>query len=157
MVNIYIRLFLIPMPFCILLMLLDFCPFESSRIAFFLEFGLVSSIHSALLCERYFDFKSRTEKKFWAILFKLILFSMYFDISLLLGIFWLLLAFWLSFVTWDHLNTIQLLTLLPLHGSFVVSFLEQTLVWSEWSLKIVFWTFLTLVILQGLNMTWMCS
>ena len=121
MVTRYIRLFLIPMPFFILLMLLDFCRFESSLIAFFLKFGSGPSIHSVLLCERYFIFNSWTEKNFWAILFKLILFSMSFDICFLPGRFWLLLAFWLSFVAWDHLNIIQLLTLLPLHGSFVVS------------------------------------
>ena len=138
MVNRYICLFLIPIPICILLMLLDFCPFESSLIDFFLNFSSGPSIHSVLLCERYFDFNSQTEKKFWAILFKLILFSMYFDICLLLGRFWLLLSFWLSFVAWDHLNIIQLLTLLPLHGYFVVSLLGQTLMWSEWSLNIVF-------------------
>ena len=138
-------------------MLLEFCPFESSLIACFLKFGSSSSIHSVLLCERYFDFNSRTEKKFWAILFKLILFSMPFDICFLPGRFWLLLAFWISFVAWDHLNIIPLFTLLPLHGTFAVSLLGQTLVWSEWSLKIVFYNFLSLVILQGLSMTSMCS
>ena len=138
MVNIYIRLFLIPMPFCILLMLLDFCPFEPTLIALFLKFGSGSSIHSVLLCERYFDFNSLTEKNFWGILFKLILFSMCFDICLLLGIFWLLLAFWISFTAWDHLNIIQLFALLPFHGSFDVSLIGQYLVWSEWNLRIVF-------------------
>ena len=141
--NIYIRLFLIPMPFCILLMLLEFCPFESSQIDFFLNFSSGPSVHSVLFCERYFDFSSRIEKNFWAILFKLILFSMYFDICLLLGRFWLLLSFWLSFVAWDHLNIIQLFTLLPFHGSFVVTLLGQSLVWSEWNLKKVFYTFMS--------------
>ena len=138
MVNRHIRLFLFPMPICILLMLPDFFPFESSLIYFFMNFSSGHSIHSVLLCERYFDFNSRTEKNFLAILFKLILFSMCFDTYLLLGRFWLLLSFWISFVAWDHLNIIQLFTLLPFHGSFVVNLLGQSLVWSEWSLKIVF-------------------
>ena len=136
--NRYIRLFLIPMPFRILSMILEFCPFDSSRIYFFLKFGSGSSIHSVLLCERYFDFISRMEKNFWEILFKLILFTMYFDIFFLPERFWLLLSLWISFVAWDHLNIIQLFTLLPFHGSFAVSLLGQSLVWSEWSLKIAF-------------------
>ena len=98
-----------------------FIPFWVLLFSFFLNFNSGSSIHSVLLCERYFNFNSRTEKNFWAILFKLILFSMYFDICFLLGRFWLLLAFWISFVAWDHLNIIQLVTLLPFHGSFAIN------------------------------------
>ena len=147
MVNRYIRLFLIPMPFCILLMLLNFCNFDSSLIDLFLKFSLGSSIHSVLLCERYFDFNSRTEKNFRAILFKLILFSMYFDVLFSFRVIWL---FWhFGFHSWHGiiLNTIQLFTLLPFNGSFTISFLGHTLVWSECNLKIVFENFLTLVLL----------
>ena len=46
-----------------------------------------------------------------------------FDVCFLPGSFFTLLSFWLSFVAWDHLNIIQVLNLLPLHGSFVVSLL----------------------------------
>ena len=138
MVNRHICLFLIPMPICILLVLLDFCPFESSLISFFMKFGSVSSIHSVLLCERYFDFSSRTEKNFLANLIQTD-FVQY--------------VFWYMFASWDILTLVSLLafncgmgsfkyntvfTLLPFHGYFVVSLLRQSLVWSEWDLKIVF-------------------
>ena len=120
-----------------------------------LKFGLGSSIHIVLLCERYFSFNSQTMKNLWAILSKLILFSMSFDVCFLSGrlVSFCLLAFICGMGLFKYHTTVHP-TSFP--WVFVVSFLGQTLVWSEWSLKIVLWTFLTLVILQGLNRTSMC-
>ena len=145
MVSKYICLFLIPMSICTLLVLLEFCRFESSLIAFFLNFNSSPSIHSFLLCERYFDFNSRTKKKFGNLIHTDVVQH----------------VFWYIFASWDILTLIILLaldcgmgsfkyntlfTLLPFHGSFFVKPLGQSLVWNEWSLKIVFYTFLSLII-----------
>ena len=120
MVNNYIRLFLIPMPICILLMLLDFCPFDSSLIAFFLNFSSGPSIHSVLLCERYFYFNSRMEKNFGSLIHTDVVQH----------------VVWYIFASWEILTLVSLLsfncgmgsfkyntlfTLLPFHGSFAVT------------------------------------
>ena len=114
---------------CILLMLLDFLSFWVFPNCFlYLIFYSISSIHIVLLCERYFAFNSRTKKNLWAILS-----NWFYSVCLLMYCFlsriWLFWTF--GFHSWHGviLNTIQLLTLLPFHGSFDVSFLGHTLAW----------------------------
>ena len=137
MVNRYIHLFLIPMPICTLLVLLDFCPFESSLISCLLNFNSGPSIHNVLLCERYFDFNSRAENNFGNLIHTDVVQH----------------VFWYTFASWDILTLVILLdfgygmgsfkyntlfTLLPFHGSFAFTPLGQSLMWNEWSLKIIF-------------------
>ena len=102
MVNRYIHLFLIPMPICTLLVLLDFFPSESSRIAFFLNFNSGLSIHSVLLCEIYFDFNSRTDNNFGNIIHTDVVQH----------------VFWYIFASWDILTLVSLLDLYCGVGSF---------------------------------------
>ena len=108
------------MPTCILLMPLDFCPFESSLIAFFLNFNSGSFLHSVFLCERHFNFNSRTEKNFGNLV----------HTDVVQHLFWYIVASWeiltlVSLLAFDcgmgsfKYNT--LFTLLPFHGSFVVT------------------------------------
>ena len=133
--------------FCILLMLLDFYPFESSKLlsSFEIFIQVLPSILS--FCVRDILLSAHGRRR---------TFEQSYPTDFIQYVFWCMLSFWEIWLFWPFgihlwhgiiLNTIQLFTLLPFHGYFVVSFLGQTLVWSEWSLKIVLCTFLTLVIL----------
>ena len=136
MVNRYIYFFLIPMP---IFTFWCFWTFVLLSPPWLLSFWILVQAPLSIVsfCVRDILILTHGRRRTLAILFTVMWFSMCFGTYLLLGIFWLLLAFWLSFVAWDDLNIIQLFTLLSFHGSFVVILLGQSLVWSEWSLKIV--------------------
>ena len=135
MVNRYIRLFLIPMPFCTFFCFWTFVPFWILLFAFFLNFNLGSSIHSVLLCERCFNFNSRT-KNFGNLIHTNVVQHVFWYIFASLEILTIvsLLSLYYGMGSFKY-NT--LFILLPFHGSFVVTPLGQFLVWNEWSLKIV--------------------
>ena len=121
MVNRYIRLFLIPMPFFTFLCFWTFLPFWVLLFAFFLNFDSGSSIHSVLLCERYFNFNSWMENKFGNLIHTDVVQHVFFDTYLPFRRFWLLLAFWISIYGMLSFKYNTLFTLLPFHGSFAVT------------------------------------
>ena len=112
--------------FCILSMLLEFCSFESSWIAFFI-WNFMWEIFFFELTDEEEPLRNLIELDVCFISGRFDSFSLL-DFICGMGLF----------------NTIQLFTMLPFHGYFDITFLGHTLLWSEWSLKIVFWTFFLL-------------
>ena len=110
MVNRYIRLFLIPMPFCTFLCFWNFVLHLSppTCLSFWIFFYSGSSIQCPFVWEMYLIFSSRTERKFGN--FVLIWFSTLFFIHIaFLGAFDSYLPFGIQFLAWDHLYIIYCL------------------------------------------------
>ena len=133
--------------FCIILMLLDFLSFWVFPNRFLLEIFIqvLPSILSFCVWDIFLSahrWRRTFERSYPTYFIQYVFWCNAFFLGYLT-----LLAFWISFVAWDYFKYHTIVHLLPFHGSLVVSFLGQTLVWNECILKIVFETFLTLVIL----------
>ena len=102
------------------LCLWTFVPLWVLLFAFFLNFNSRSFIHSVLLCERYFNFNSRTEKNFGNLIHTDVVQYVFWYLSIFRR-FWLSITFWLSIhgMRLFKYNTTH--TLLPFHGSFAIT------------------------------------
>ena len=120
MVNKNIRLFLIPMPFFTFVLLDFFVLFESSCMPSFWIFIQAPPSIMSFCVRDVLIFQLTDGEELWQSCTRMVQYFVFIHIAFLRR-FWLLFSFWLSILGMGSFKYNIMFTMLPLHGSFVVT------------------------------------